>query len=394
MKKINLGCEEVVKYKQYKKIPAGIVTTFNTRVIDYHKFPTVLEHLLSHGFNIKKIFSVEHGYYLTQPAGENVQNIKEKYTKLPVYSLYGRTKEILPEWATDIDIIFYDINDLGLRFYTFGSSLYYILLSAKKLNKKVIILDRPNPLTANIIDGNILNKEYKSFVGISTLPVRHGFTQAELALYFNSEENINADLEVIPMQNYRRNLWWDEIYPNVWFNPSPNINSLTTALIYSGSCLFEGVNVSYGTGTTRPFEIIGAPWIDSQKWLDCLLSYKKFLNGVSFTKAVFVPKYGNYSNEVCYGLQVLIHNRNEVKMFEVATLMILSLYKTHKKNFKFTTSVSPPQKKKIFWIDKLAGGTELREFVEKQDNFYKLKSKWEKELNSFKRKRQKFSIYN
>ena len=394
MKKVLLGCEIITKYNKYKKIPAGIVSTFNTRVMDYNKFPPVVEHLLSYGFNIKKIFAAEHGYYLVKTAGETVTNTKDKYTNLPVYSLYGSTKEILPDWVKDIDIIFYDINDLGLRFYTFGSTLYYVLLSAKKLNKKVVILDRPNPLTAKIVDGNILNKEYKSFVGISDLPVRHGLTQGELALYYNSEENINADLEVIPMENYNRNFWWDEIYPNVWFNPSPNINSLTTALVYSGSCLFEGINVSYGTGTTRPFELIGAPWINTQKWLDVLLSYKQYLNGVSFTKTVFVPKYGNYNNEVCYGLQIVINNRNEVKMFNVATLMISSLYETHKKNFKFIPTTNPQEKKKIYWIDKLAGGTELREFIKtKKISFAELKTKWDTELDLFKRKRQKFLIY-
>jgi len=287
-------------------------------VLNHPNFPPASEFLLSHNFNIKKIFAAEHGYYLVKTAGENVQNTKEIYTNLPVYSLYGTTKEILSEWVKDIDIIFYDINDLGLRFYTFGSTLYYVLLSAKKLNKKVVILDRPNPLTAEIVDGNILNKEYKSFVGISELPVRYAFTQGELALYYNSEENINAELEVIPMENYNRNFWWDEIYPHIWFNPSPNINSLTTALIYSGSCLFEGINVSYGIGTTRPFELIGAPWINTHKWLDSLLSYKEHLNGVLFTKTVFVPKYGNYNGKVCYGIQVIINNRNNVRIFNVA----------------------------------------------------------------------------
>ncbi len=386
-----LGCQNLVKLNKYKNYKIAIVTTFATRAVENNDFPPVVEYLLRKKFNIKKIFSPEHGYYLTVSAGETVNNAKDERTNLPIYSLYNENKEILSDWVNDIDCIFYDINDLGLRFYTFGSTLYYVLLSAKKLKKKVVILDRPNPLTGKIVDGNILNTNYRSFVGITCIPVRHGMTQAEFALYLNNEEKINAEVEIIPMKNYNRNFWWDEIYNDVWFNPSPNINCLTTALIYSGTCLFESVNVSFGNGTTRPFQIIGAPWINSQLWYKCLKSYSKYLTGVNFAEVVFTPKSGNYKGSFCKGLQVIVIERNKVSMFTTAVAMLRSLYQTHKKNFQWVPCVN---EKNVFWIDKLTGGTEVRIFVETgKPTFDKLVNKWNQECEKFKQKRKQYLLY-
>ncbi|MCS7227350.1 MAG: DUF1343 domain-containing protein [Endomicrobia bacterium] len=386
-----LGCKNFYKLNKYKHKTIAIVTTFATRAVDEPNFPPVVEYLLSKKFQIKKIFSPEHGYYLVITAGENVDNSKDLRTNLPIYSLYGKNKEILPEWVKDIDVIFYDINDLGLRFYTFGSTLYYVLLSAKKCKKPVVILDRPNPLTANIVDGNILDIKYKSFVGITSVPVRHGLTQAEFALYLNNEENINAEVDIIPMINYNRTLWWDEIYKSIWFNPSPNINNLNTALIYSGTCLFEGVNVSFGSGTTRPFEIIGAPWINSKLWYKKIKKFLPFLHGVNFAEIVFVPRYGNYKDQLCKGLQVIVYDRNKISMFNTAVAMIWSLYHTHKRFFKWIPCVN---EKNTFWIDKLAGGTELRNFVEtSKPSFYNFILKCQQQCKQFKQKTKKFLLY-
>lgn len=386
-----LGCQNFSILKKYKNKNVAIVTTFATRVINKKNYPPVVEFLLSERFKIKKIFSPEHGYYLVTLAGEVVDNTKDVRTNLPVYSLYSKTKEILPEWVKDIDVIFYDVNDLGLRFYTFGSTLYYVLLSAKNCGKKVVILDRPNPLTGKFVDGNILDKKYSSFVGITSIPVRHGLTQGEFAVYLNNEEKINAELEISVMKNYNRSYWWDEIYGDVWFNPSPNINSLITALIYSGTCLFEGVNVSFGSGTTRPFQVIGAPWVNSQLWCKTLNSYLKHLSGVSFAEVVFTPKYGVYKENLCKGLQVIITDRNKVSMFAVAVAMIRSLYETHPEKFQWTPCVN---EQNVFWIDKLTGGTEVRNFVETgKPSFKTLVEKWQNECYNFKQKIKPYLLY-
>lgn len=386
-----LGCQNFNKLKKYKNANIAIVTTFATRVLNQDNYPPVVEFLLSKKFKIKKIFSPEHGYYLVTSAGESVNNTKDVRTNLPVYSLYNKNKEILPEWVEDIDVIFYDVNDLGLRFYTFGSTLYYVLLSAKRCRKKVVILDRPNPLTGKFVDGNILDNKYRSFVGISSIPVRHGLTQGEFATYLNNEENINTELEISVMKNYNRQFWWDEIYGDTWFNPSPNINSLTTALIYSGTCLFEGVNVSFGSGTTRPFQVIGAPWVNSQLWYNSLKFYLKHLHGVSFAEVVFTPKYGVYKENLCKGLQVIVTNRDKVYMFATTVAMIKSLYETHTKHFQWTPCVN---EENIFWIDKLTGGTEVRHFVETgKPSFKTLIEKWYNECLLFRRKIKSYLLY-
>lgn len=392
MKKLKLGCEVLIQSKKYKNVPSAIVTTFATRVLTKEKFPPVTEFLLQNGYHIKKIFSPEHGYYLASAAGENVEHTIDFRTNLPIFSLYGKNKEILPEWSKDIKVIFYDINDLCLRFYTFGSTLYYVLKSAKNLNKKIVILDRPNPLSAKHVDGNVLEAKYKSFVGISSVPVRHGLTPAEFALYLNSEEKIYADLEIIPMENYNRKLWWDDYFGTIWFNPSPNINSLSTALIYSGTCLFEGVNVSFGNGTTRPFEQIGSPWINSNVWIKKIKKYIKNTDIVEFVETIFVPKKGIYENQLCKGIQIIIKKRDKVSMFAVAVALLRALYETHGKFFKFVPLINQPN---IFWIDKLAGGSEVRKFIETgKPSFTILLKKWSNECNIFRKQVKKYFLYH
>src|SRR4029077_9566208 len=208
------------------------------------------------------LFSPEHG--IRGQLDSQVGDSKAEKPGLPVYSLYGKLRRPSAEQLKDIDTLVYDIQDIGCRFYTFMTTMAYIMESAAQNKLKVIVLDRPNPIGGVVVEGPLLDKDQESFIGYHPLPVRHGMTLGELAQLYNRERNINADLQVIKVEGWKRDLLYDQT-GLAWINPSPNMRSLTEALLYPGVGLLETTNVSVGRGTDRPFEILGAPWIDEHK---------------------------------------------------------------------------------------------------------------------------------
>ncbi len=269
------------------------------------------------------LFSPEHGIHSVMQDGKWSGEYIDKETGVPVFDLKGSGNENIDKALSMCDIVVYDIQDVGARFYTYIYCLAYLMNKCAKKGIKVIVLDRPNPISANLnkIEGAILDENScSSSIGRYAIPTRYGLTVGEFAQYINDKKNIKCDLIVIPCGMWERKQYYDET-DMFWVNPSPNIPSIDCAINYIGTCLIEATNISEGRGTTRPFDIIGAPFIDSIKLCESLNSAK--LKGVRFTRAFFTPMFGKWQGEVCEGVQLNITNRNDYEPHK-AGLHILS----------------------------------------------------------------------
>lgn len=294
---------EEERFAPFAGLRIGLITNHSGRDSSGRRTLDLLHH--AKGLRISAVFSPEHG--LSGTRDEFVKSSKDPSTGLPVYSLYGEVKRPTEKMLQGIDALVFDIQDAGARFYTYITTLGYAMEVAAKAGIPFYVLDRPNPITALSVQGPVLDSDLRSFTGYFPLPVRHGMTVGELASMFNSEYGINADLHVIRMKGYSRALWFDETGLG-WVNPSPNLRSMTGAALYPGTALLEGANVSVGRGTDNPFELMGAPWIDS----DGLVSYLEGRNirGVRFMPVDFMPKSSVYSNKTCHGIRVILEDRN------------------------------------------------------------------------------------
>jgi len=247
------------------------------------------------------LFSPEHGIRGT--ADENVDSSVDKTTGLPVYSLYGETRRPTAEMLEGIDALVFDIQDIGTRFYTYISTMAYSMEEAAKAGIPFYVLDRPNPIGGVRIEGPMLDADKTSFTGYMPLPVRHGMTAGELARYFNTEKRIGAKLEVIAMKGWRRaHMFWDT--GQIWVNPSPNMRSVTAAILYPGVGLLEQTNVSVGRGTERPFETVGAPWIQPNRFVELLR--EAGVAGVEFVPVYFTPDSSRHKDTRCGGVNLIV----------------------------------------------------------------------------------------
>jgi uncharacterized protein YbbC (DUF1343 family) len=252
------------------------------------------------------LFSPEHGIRGVEE--QNVGSSTDEATGLPIHSLYGETRRPTPEMLRGLDALVYDIQDVGARFYTYITTLAYTLEAAAKAKIPVFVLDRPNPIGGVSVEGPMLDADKTSFIGYMPLPVRHGMTIGELARYFNSEKQIGAELHVVQLEGWKRGFFLDDT-GQLWVNPSPNMRSLAAALFYPGLCLVEATNVSLGRGTDRPFEVIGAPWIEPRRLAAALNSAR--LPGVRFVPLFFTPTASVHKGARCGGVSLLLTNRAE-----------------------------------------------------------------------------------
>ncbi|MGV8981100.1 exo-beta-N-acetylmuramidase NamZ family protein [Clostridium sp.] len=288
--------------------------------------------ILHKRYNLVALFSPEHGVRGDIQAGVKVDDYLDPVSKIPVYSLYGDKKKITKEMLSKIDLLVFDIQDVGARFYTFLYTLTYAMEACNENDKPIVVLDRINPLGGKIIQGNILEKGFKSFVGNYPIPTRYGLTIGEFALYINSKFKINADLTVVPCTGWNRDLYYDDT-DLVWVQPSPNMPTIDSAFIYSGTCIFEGTNLSEGRGTTKPFEIIGAPWLDNIKLISVMNS--KNYSGVMFREVYFTPAFSKHTNNLCSGIQIHVTDRDKVNPFVLALDILLEIRNMHNSEFEF-----------------------------------------------------------
>lgn len=296
---------------------------------------------LSEIVNLVKVFSPEHGYKGKASAGELLGDSVSS-DNFKIVSLYGKKKKPSPSDLKDVDLLIFDIQDIGVRFYTYISTLYYVIEACAENNKKLIVLDRPNPISNLGFSGNLTEKKFESFISIAPIPTIHAMTVGELAQLFNNEfiNSANkADLEIIKLQNWQRNLPWQN-YNLPWIKPSPNIPDYQTALLYPLLCFIEGLNISEGRGTFKPFKVIGAPFIDSDDLFNKLEAAG--LAGVKIKKTMFTPeqipemsKYPKYENKLCYGIEFEVSDINKYNPLINAIKILKSIVHSYPKKIKF-----------------------------------------------------------
>jgi uncharacterized protein YbbC (DUF1343 family)/CubicO group peptidase (beta-lactamase class C family) len=281
------------------------------------------------GVKLAAIFSPEHGLYGN--VDERVTSGTEPITNLPVYSLYGDVTRPTEEMLAGLDALVFDIQDAGVRFYTYVTTMAYAMEAAAKKGLAFYVLDRPNPLSGSVVQGPIMDKDLKSFVGYFPLPVRHGMTVGELAAMFNAETKIGVRLQVIKMRGYQRRAWYDETgLP--WVAPSPNLRTLTEATLYPGVATVEGANVSVGRGTDTPFELLGAPWVDGKE-LAAYLNARK-TQGIRFVPVDFTPTGSRYAHRLCHGVQIVLVNRQMLDTAALGIEIASALYRLYPKDFQ------------------------------------------------------------
>ena len=280
----------------------------------------LVDTLLKRGVHITALFAPEHGFTGTAPAGAKVADATDPSTGLPVFSLYGRTTKPNPEMLSEVDVLVFDIQDIGSRDYTYAATMAFAMEAAAQNGKRFVVLDRPNPIDGLDVEGPVLDMGFRSLVGMFPIPVRHGLTAGELAKMIIGEgwiDDTRLDLRVVPMEGWRRSMWYDETgLP--WVSPSPNMKSLSTAVVYPGMCLIEATNVSEGRGTDHPFETAGAPGVDGSAFAETLNALG--LPGVKFRATSFTPRAGGaagsdpkHRGRLCGGVSLDVTDRGSFR---------------------------------------------------------------------------------
>jgi uncharacterized protein YbbC (DUF1343 family) len=340
--------------------------------------------------HLKALFGPQHGF-----CGEDQDNMVEtghsydKESGVPVFSLYADKREPLPHMLEKIDVLVIDLQDVGTRVYTFASTMLNCLKGAAKTGKKVIILDRPNPLGGVVVEGNLLQSELYSFVGPYRLPMRHGLTMGEMAGLFNDVFGLDCDLEIVTMNGWQRNMLWFETGLN-WIMPSPNMPFPQTAVVYPGQVIWEGTNLSEGRGTCRPFEIFGAPFFDTT-------AIKRSLNpkatrGCRLQPFTFRPTFHKWQGELCHGYMIHVVEPSVYRSYFTSLALLKAVIEIHRDRFEWK---EPPYeyeyKKKP--IDLIMGNSSIRRELESEGCLSFMEEKWEKELEDFVQWRTPYLLY-
>jgi uncharacterized protein YbbC (DUF1343 family) len=329
------------------------------------------------------LFGPQHGIRAeTQDNMVEWEGFTDKETGLPVYSLYGRTRKPAPSMLKDMDVMVIDLQDVGSRYYTYIWTMENCIASCAEMKKAVVVLDRPNPLGGTRIEGPVLDMDFSSFVGMRQIPVRHGMTIGEIAGYLKSTFYPSLDLHVIPMKGWKRDMWFDETGLR-WIMPSPNMPTLDTAIVYPGMCLLEGTNLSEGRGTTRPFEIFGAPFIEPGEFAGRLSEIS--LPGVIFRALYFQPTFQKFSGQVCGGVQMHITARDRFSPFLTGAAVIKTAHDMYPEEFKWKMPPYEYEAEKMP-IDILAGTDRFRRAIEEGDSLESIEKWWEEQSREFNRK--------
>lgn len=353
--KVLLGIDVLKKEKfhllQGKKI--GLIT--NHTGVDSKGVSTIDLLHQAPGIKLLALFSPEHGIRGKAEDGVKISDSVDEKTKLPIYSLYGKTKRPTDEMLAGLDALVFDIQDIGTRFYTYLTTLAIALEEAAKRNIEFFVLDRPNPITGTIVEGEILEPEIKHFTAYLEIPVRHGMTVGELAHWYNRTSGLNAKLTVIQMQGWKRNMFWNQT--GLKFRPtSPNIRNLRAALLYPGIGAFEATNVSVGRGTKMPFEIFGAPWITGTLLAERLNFLS--LGGVEFKPIQFIPQTDLYKGMLCEGVKIVIKDRNLVRPVDIFIQAFCALRDVYPGQFK-------PRWEEI---ERVTGSKKVRQMLEQNQS--------------------------
>ncbi|MDA8215392.1 MAG: DUF1343 domain-containing protein [Nitrospiraceae bacterium] len=328
------------------------------------------------GVKLTAIFSPEHG--LSGKVDEKVPSIAEPITGLPVFSLYGDVRRPAEKMLDGLDALVFDMQDAGVRFYTYITTMGYAMEAAAKKGIAFYVLDRPNPINASLVQGPVMDADLRSFTGYFPLPVRHGMTVGELAEMFNRENNIGANLRVIKMRGYNRTDWYDDTGLK-WVNPSPNLRSIAQAVLYPGVALVEGANVSVGRGTDTPFEILGSTWINAREFAEYLSS--RGIKGVQFKPVDFTPGSSIYKNRVCHGVRIILIDRQALDSTALGIEIVSALYKLYPGDFQIDKTIG------------LIGARNILQAIKDGYDPQTIVLSWQNSLEQFLKLRGKYLLY-
>ncbi len=384
------GLEVILAEKRYLLQSQRVGLVVNPTSIDRGYQHAADLFYLCDGVHLTALFGPQHGIRgETQDNMVEWENYRDGRTGLPIYSLYGETRIPTEEMLQDVDVLVFDIQDVGTRVYTFIYTMAHALGACARHSRKMVVLDRPNPVTGCQVEGNVLDPAFSSFVGLFPIPMRHGMTVAELALLFNHHFEIGCQLEVVPMEGWERGMWFDQTgLP--WISPSPNMPTLDTATVYPGAVKVEGTLLSEGRGTTRPFEFIGAPYIDPHQLVEALAA--EDLPGVFFRAHSFQPTFQKHVGELCGGLQIHVLDRETFRPVSTGVAIIKTICHLYPDHFQWK---QPPYE---YVYDKLpfdviCGTDRLRQQIMADLPLRDIVGSWEKGLADFLKLRKACLLY-
>ena len=336
------------------------------------------------GVKITALFSPEHGFWGKVRDGKKIDDQTDPVYNLPIYSLYGKAQKPTSDMLRNIDVLVFDIQDIGARFYTYIYTMSLAMEAAAENGKTFVVLDRPNPINGANVQGNILEPALASFVGLYPIPVRHGMTAGELAKMFNGQGwlagRVKAELIVIPMEGWRRRMWYDQTGLR-FIKPSPNMPDLETAAVYPGLCLLEGTNVSEARGTAMPFRQFGAPWIDSKLLAKRLNALN--LPAMRFEPVRFTPTSSKYQGRECHGVRILVTDRDRLTPYSCGVRIVNEICRIYPDQLKW----------RVAHFDRLCGTSKIRSAITNHSSLDILQTKWQKELEFFIKIRAGYLIY-
>lgn len=361
----------------------GLVT--NENATDSRCVP-VIDCLIQHpDAHVTTLFGPEHGISGAAQAGIKVKDGLDPRTGIPIYSLYSDVRKPTGHMLKGVDILLIDLPDIGCRYFTNVYTTAYVLQAAAEHRIPVIIPDRPNPITGLMPEGNVVTEPFTSFVGMYPITNRTGVTLGEAATLFNNEFHIDADLHIIPATGWKRHMWLDETGVP-WIPPSPNMPTVDAALLYPGTCFMEGTSMSEGRGTTKPFEWIGAPWIDAYKAVDLLNEVQ--LPGVTFRAVHFTPTFQKHKDALCSGIQAHITNRDELQPVRVGLHILSAMFGLSKGRWQWTKGKSGR-----YFIDLLAGTDDLRKGIDAGREPDDIWLSWQRENTTYMKQRESILLY-
>ncbi len=389
-KEVRLGVERLLEERGAMLRGARIGLICNQASVD-HSFQHVADLFHQHpAVDLRALFGPQHG--IRGDVQDNMietEHAVDRQTGLPIHSLYSETREPTEAMFKDLDVLVFDMQDVGCRIYTFAYTMANSMRAARAFGKKMIVCDRPNPINGVAVAGNVLETEQASFVGQYPIPTRHGMTLGELARMFNGHFEIGCDLEVLEMENWTRDCWHDQT-DAPWVMPSPNIPTLDSATLFPGTVHFEGTQISEGRGTTRPFELIGAPYIDPEQFARRLNDRE--LPGVYFRSCIFRPTFQKHAGVSCGGVQIHVIDREQFEPVRTGLTMVQVAFESYPNDFRWK---EPPYEyvydRNPF--DVISGTAKIREALETGTPLEKLEVSWSEGLETFKRSRQQYLLY-
>jgi uncharacterized protein YbbC (DUF1343 family) len=383
-----LGSERLLASNQLSGRRVGVVC--NPASLD-GQLRHIADRVAAHpGTTLAAIFGPQHGFRSdVQDNMIETGHARDEVRRVPVYSLYSETREPTAQMLGDLDVLVIDLQDVGVRIYTYIYTMANCLKAARKQGLKVIVCDRPNPIGGTQVEGPVLVPGHESFVGMFPIPMRHGMTIGELARLFNDHFGIGADLEVVQMEGWRRDMYFDAT-GLTWIISSPNIPTFDTTTVYPGCVLFEGTNVSEGRGTTRPFELLGAPWVVAERFADAM--NRRGMAGVYFRPAQFEPTFHKHAGKACAGCQVHVLDRQAFRSVEAGVALIEAFRASDPDQFKWRDPPYEYEHERVPF-DVLAGSTELRQQMGGGVAARDIARSWEPSVDAFMKTREKFLLY-